>query len=155
MPQSLLVPPFSRQCRALSIFVYAFFIQRVYVNFYSKFCTCCALQTFFVPLVNLRFTIKFCFTKLAACQFLLTHFFTDFAKSQFVAIFHSICFCALILAWVRDKWQGKGRRFGKSEMDKVLWVETDFSRILIMHMFLAIFHWICICRMVLTLICNK
>ena len=37
------------------------------VNFGLRlfFCTYCALQTFFVPLVNLRFTIKFCETKLA------------------------------------------------------------------------------------------
>ena len=98
----------------------------------------------------LRFTCN-----ASACQFLLTHFFTDFAKSQFVAIFHSIWFCALILAWVRNKGRGRGGDLGKSEMDKVLWVETDFSRILIMHIFLAIFHSICICRMVLALICDK
>ena len=37
-------------------------------------------------LVNLRFTIKFCFTNLAACQFGLTHFnlfFTKLIKSNF------------------------------------------------------------------------
>ena len=95
MPQSLLVPPFSRQCRALSIFVYAFFIQRVYVNFYSKFCTCCALQTFFVPLVNLRFTIKFSFTKLAAKFIFVTPFCTIFVYSN-VYQSHFFCtYCAL------------------------------------------------------------
>ena len=49
------------------IFATPFCTVFVYSNVYQShfFCTYCVLQTFFVTLVNLRFTIKFCFTKLA------------------------------------------------------------------------------------------
>ena len=65
---------------------------------------------------DLRFLLSV--VKAGRCAFLSTDFSTILLRYSFSAIFHSICFCALIHALFRDKWQRKGRRLGKSEMDK-------------------------------------
>ena len=58
-------------------------------------------------LVNLRFTIKFCFTKLAASQFLLAHFFTILLKDYFFVFFYLFHLGRKRLV-VKKKRNGKG-----------------------------------------------
>ena len=80
-------------------FIFATPFCNVFVssNVYQShfFCTCCALQTFFVPLVNLRFTIKFCFTKLAAKFIFVTPFCTIFVYSNVYQSYFFCTYCAL------------------------------------------------------------
>ena len=71
------------------IFATPFCTVFVYSNVYQShfFCTYCVLQTFFVTLVNLRFTIKFCFTKLARKGLYLTMYLFHFCYAFLQ------CFC--------------------------------------------------------------
>ncbi len=84
-------------------------------------------------LVNLRFTIKFCFTKLAACHFSLACFLHRICQFTFLCDFCTNCFLQDgFLAFVRlgsKVWW----RLGKSEMDKALCGGRIFSTSLLVH----------------------